>query len=138
MHKANQKAKRHANGARFISFFRAGFWLSWNFIRAAIKSGFSTGRLIVWMPKPMRSGLCTMEYRGVDGYPLALLGMMITLTPGTTMVDIDTQAQRMTLHLLDINDKELIFAQIEQDYIRYLALWSEHEFLPIYSLKEVR
>lgn len=118
---------------RWLLLSQAGFRLGWNFIRAAMQSGISTGRLIIWLPKPMQSGLCTMQYQGLDGYPLALLGMMITLTPGTTMVDVDRKTQRMTLHLLDIHDKQQIFNQIEQDYIRHLAVWSGQKFAPIYS-----
>lgn len=110
--------------AKWVALSKAGIWLVWNFIKAAIQSGISTGRLIIWMPKNLQSGLCTLSYSDLNGYPLALLGMMITLTPGTTMVDLDRKSQTMTLHLLNINDKEQIFSQIEQDYIRHLAVWS--------------
>lgn len=103
----------------------AFFWLSVNFIKSAIQSGFDTARLIVFMPKNLQSGLCTMPYQNLDGYPLAILGMMITLTPGTTLIDIDQDQQLLTLHLLDLNDQESVIKQIQSEYIQYLSHWSK-------------
>lgn len=120
------RKKMSLSFSTLLALSKAASYLGWNFFKAAIQSGFSTGRLILWMPKDLQSGLCRMHYQELDGYPLALLGMMITLTPGTTMVDLDRNSQTMTLHLLNIADKEQIFAQIEQQYICHLAVWSSY------------
>lgn len=105
-------------------YLNAVFWLFVNFLKAAVLSGFSTGRLILFPPKNLQGGICEFPYQNLSGYPLALLGMMITLTPGTTMIEIDTQSQTLHLHLLDLSQKEQVFAQIQQEYVQYLSVWS--------------
>ena len=102
----------------------AFFMLNFHFLKAATLSGLVTAKLILLRPEQINSGTCSMPYDGLDGFPLVILGMMITLTPGTTLIEIDRQNQTMTLHLLDLDDQAILFEQIEQDYIRYLKLWS--------------
>ena len=104
----------------------AFLWLSVNFIKSAILSGVDTAKLILFMPKNLQSGLCTMPYQNLDGYPLVALGMMITLTPGTTLIDIDQDNQLLTLHLLDLNDKDAVVKQIQSEYIQYLSHFSHY------------
>lgn len=104
------------------------FWLSVNFIKAAVLSGFSTGRLILFPPKDLQGGICEWPYQDLSGYPLAILGMMITLTPGTTTIDVDIESQTLHLHLLDLSQKQQVFEQIEKDYLRYLLVWSLDDF----------
>lgn len=99
-------------------------WLSVNFIKSAILSGVDTAKLILLMPKNLQSGLCTMPYQNLDGYPLVALGMMITLTPGTTLIDIDEDNQMLTLHLLDLNDEDAVIKQIQTEYIQHLSQFS--------------
>ena len=101
-------------------------WLLFNFVKSAIVSGFDTAKLILFMPKNLQSGLCTMPYQNLDGYPLALLSMMITLTPGTTLVDIDVDKKLLTLHLLDMNDEAMVIKQIETEYIQHLRHFSRN------------
>lgn len=103
------------------------FWLSVNFIKAAVLSGFSTGRLILFPPKDLQGGICEWPYQNLSGYPLAILSMMITLTPGTTTIEVDTESQTLHLHLLDLSQKQQVFAQIEKEYLVYLSVWSMHE-----------
>ena len=100
------------------------FWLSVNFIKAAVLSGISTGRLILFTPKDLQGGICEWSYQDLSGYPLAILSMMITLTPGTTVLEVDAKSQILHLHLLDLSQKQQVFEQIEKEYLRYLKVWS--------------
>ncbi|MBN2866139.1 MAG: Na+/H+ antiporter subunit E [Thiotrichales bacterium] len=77
------------------------FWLSFYFVKSAVQSGFDTAKLIVFMPKNLQSGLCTMPYQNINGYPLAILGMMITLTPGTTLIEIDQEKKLMMAKVIN-------------------------------------
>lgn len=46
----------------------------------------------------------------------AVLGALVTLTPGTTVIDIDLQQRKMLLHLLDTRDLETAITTIRRDF----------------------
>jgi len=48
----------------------------------------------------------------------AILGAMITLTPGSTVVDIDVQKHKLLLHLLDAGSADAAIASIRHDFDR--------------------
>ena len=46
----------------------------------------------------------------------ALLGSMVSLTPGTTTIDIDMQRHELLLHVLDSSDSDAMVAGIRRDF----------------------
>ncbi|MGF1466948.1 MAG: Na+/H+ antiporter subunit E [Sandaracinaceae bacterium] len=81
------------------------------FLADVVLSGLTTAWLIV---RPGRGtptpGFLRMPFSGLDARGAAVLGGMITLTPGTTTLDIDLDAEtgqgELLLHLLDASDPE--------------------------------
>jgi len=73
----------------------------------------------------MDSGFAEMPYGKLSENTASLLGALITLTPGTTLVDIDTRSGVMVLHLLDLQAKDETFKAIQQDFCRYLKIINE-------------
>ena len=60
----------------------------------------------------------------------ALLGCLVTLTPGTTVIDIDMARHEMLLHLLDLSQAEATVASIRKEFEPYVTLLCnepEHE-----------
>lgn len=108
-----------------MQYIKAIFWLTVNFITAAVKSGVNTAYIILFKPNKLNSGLCEMAYSQLDGYQLVLLGMLITLTPGSTLIAIDREQKILTMHLLDLNLQEQTIAEINHHYIRHLAVWNQ-------------
>jgi multisubunit Na+/H+ antiporter MnhE subunit len=53
----------------------------------------------------------------------ALLGSMISLTPGTTVIDIDVAAREMVLHMLDMSDAASALAAIRRDFEPAVVAW---------------
>jgi multisubunit Na+/H+ antiporter MnhE subunit len=47
---------------------------------------------------------------------------MISLTPGTTTIDIDMERHEMLLHMLDTSDAASAVAGIRHDFERYLVI----------------
>ena len=107
-----------------LKYSFALFWLSINFIKATVASGVSTARIILFKPQNPNSGLCEMDYADLDGFPLVLLGMLITLTPGSTLIDINQEQKTMLIHLLDLDTETHTKQQIQHDYITHLMAWS--------------
>jgi multisubunit Na+/H+ antiporter MnhE subunit len=47
---------------------------------------------------------------------------MISLTPGTTTIDIDMERHEMLLHMLDTSGAASAVASIRHDFERYLVI----------------
>lgn len=108
-----------------MKYLVAILWLSFNFIKAALQSGFTTARIILWSPKNLNSGFCEMHYSELDGYQLILLGMLITLTPGSTLISINREQKTLQIHLLDLSSQQQTIQQIQHDYIAHLNTWNK-------------
>ena len=100
-----------------------------NFLKMAVISGFETARLILFGAKTLKSGIVVMPYEGLGENTTSLMGVLITLTPGTTLLNIDLIQKNLTVHMLDIDQKEQNLAQINRDYLPYLQTLSRKESL---------
>jgi hypothetical protein len=65
--------------------------LAFNFVKAVVVSGFDTARVIVRDPRAANSGTIRMPYGDLDAATASLLGALISLTPGTTMIAQDLE-----------------------------------------------
>jgi multisubunit Na+/H+ antiporter MnhE subunit len=81
-------------------------------------SGWATARLILAGGAKLQPGFARMSYEGLSETGAVALGLLITLTPGTTTVDIDPERRELLLHLLDTRDVEGALAAIRRDFVR--------------------
>lgn len=97
------------------------------FGRALLASGVQTVAHIV------RQGLATgtppaPSFVSIGFAPMrapgaALLGCMISLTPGTTVIDIDMSRRRMALHMLDASQAAAAVEAIRREFEPPLQCW---------------
>jgi multisubunit Na+/H+ antiporter MnhE subunit len=80
--------------------------LLWRFPFEVAVSGWSTGWLILTDGRRLHPGFARMSYGAINETGAVVLGLLITLTPGTTTVDIDPVRRELLLHLLDTRDVE--------------------------------
>lgn len=83
---------------------------------AIVRQGLSIGT-----PPPasfVRIGFAPMSAQGA-----ALLGCMVSLTPGTTVIDIDLRRREMVLHMLDARQTEAAVATLRRDFEPPLLAW---------------
>ena len=90
------------------------------FLWQIVASGVSTAWLIVRPGSRPQPALVRMSFSGLNETGAALLGCMITLTPGTTAIDIDMERGEMLLHLLDGADPATSLASVHEDFERPL------------------
>lgn len=85
-------------------------------IAAIVRQGLAIGT----PPPPafVRIGFAPMSARGA-----ALLGCMISLTPGTTVIDVDMPRRQMVLHMLDPSQAAAAVAAIRQQFEPPLLAW---------------
>ena len=94
------------------------FWLLLaNFGKDVLLGGARTTAIVLRGGKSARPGLVHMSYGDLSETAANLLAALITVTPGTTTVDIDLQREQFLLHLLDVEDAEATLASIESDYL---------------------
>jgi multisubunit Na+/H+ antiporter MnhE subunit len=104
----------------------AALLLLLRFLIAVVVSGAQTA-LVILRASAGRTGSPTsafvrLRFAPMDARGAALLGGMITLTPGTTTVDIDLERREMLLHVLDASDLDGLLAAIRRDFERYLVV----------------
>jgi multisubunit Na+/H+ antiporter MnhE subunit len=85
-------------------------------------SGVTTARIVLRRGPPPQAGLIRMGFAPMSETGTALLGCLITLTPGTTVIDIDVERHEMLLHLLDLSEAEATVESIREEFERYLTL----------------
>jgi multisubunit Na+/H+ antiporter MnhE subunit len=72
------------------------------FARELLLSTYNVSRAIVFEPvSRLRPGLFTLDSRGMNGFEILLLTHCITLTPGTTSVDVAKNRDWILVHALD-------------------------------------
>lgn len=89
------------------------------FLKAVVISGLQTIRIIVVTGvtgRRPKAGLVRMRFAPMTENGATLLGCLISLTPGTTTVDIDMERGEMLLHLLDVSGAEEAVAGIRADF----------------------
>lgn len=101
---------------------RAILLLLANLLKELALSGWSTARVILAPRGQVQPGFARLDYGDLGPTTASLLGMLVTLTPGTTVLDINTERQEILLHLLDSCQAEATLAAIERDFVRPLRV----------------
>lgn len=76
------------------------------FIGQVLVSGFDTAWQILRPDQRPVPGYIRMGYGPMTPRGAAVLGSLITLTPGTTTLDIDPERRELLLHMLDSSDPQ--------------------------------
>jgi multicomponent K+:H+ antiporter subunit E/multicomponent Na+:H+ antiporter subunit E len=106
---------------------RALLELLLRFAWAVVVSGLQTAWVIVRRGRRPAAGFVRMRFAPMSEAGAVLLGSLITLTPGTTTVDVDMERNELLLHLLDVSDAEGAVAQIREQFERPLLVWFGRE-----------
>jgi multisubunit Na+/H+ antiporter MnhE subunit len=100
--------------------FASAIGLVLRFVRAIFVSGLQTVVVILQSGRPggrpppvalVRVRIAPMNEQGA-----ALLGGMVSLTPGTTTIEIDMERHELLLHVLDASDTDALVDGIRRDF----------------------
>jgi multisubunit Na+/H+ antiporter MnhE subunit len=90
------------------------------FLRAVMISGIDTVVVILRTGRPGGApppvALLRVRFAPMRPQGAALLGSMVSLTPGTTTIDIDMEQRELLLHVLDASDVDGLVAGIRRDF----------------------
>jgi len=91
--------------------------LVWRLVRQMVLSAWATSVTILFASDAPRRGFARLEYADLSEAGAMLLAAMVTLTPGTSVVDIDTERGELLLHVLDTEDIESTLSAIRREFI---------------------
>ncbi|WP_157265662.1 Na+/H+ antiporter subunit E [Azohydromonas aeria] len=99
---------------------RAALALALHFVAAVPVSGLQTAGVILRSAlrrgAPPPSALVRMRFAPLSARGAALLSCMVSLTPGTTVIDVDMERRELLLHLLDASDAPALVADIRRRF----------------------
>ncbi len=87
-----------------------------------VRSNFAVARIVLGLvhDHKVNSGFLDIPLELRDPHGLAVLGMIVTSTPGTVWVDLAKDGSFVTLHILDLADEEYWINWIKGRYERPL------------------
>lgn len=112
-----------SGGATFTQALQAALVLLGRFVWALLLSGVQTAGVILRGGRGLPpAALIRMRFAPMSPAGAAILGSLITLTPGTTTLDIDMARRELLLHVLDASDPQAVVDGIRQDFERHLVV----------------
>ncbi|MGY6518406.1 MAG: Na+/H+ antiporter subunit E [Lysobacteraceae bacterium] len=99
-----------------MRFLTTGLVLLLRFLWQVVTSGITTAWVIVRPGQRPQPGLIRMRYDNLSDFGVSVMGCMISLTPGTTTIDIDTERRELLLHLLDASSASAAVAGIRREF----------------------
>lgn len=91
--------------------------LAWRFVSAMLVSAWATSRTILLDSDAPERGYARLAYDDLNEAGVMLLAVMVTLTPGTSMIDIDSERRELLLHMLDCRDIETVLDKLRRDFL---------------------
>lgn len=90
------------------------------FLKAVVISGFQTVQVILRSSlgerRPPPAAFLRVKFAPMSAQGASILGCMITLTPGTTTLDIDMEKREILMHVLDASDTNALVQGIREDF----------------------
>jgi multicomponent K+:H+ antiporter subunit E/multicomponent Na+:H+ antiporter subunit E len=103
---------------------RALLLLLTNLLKELALSGWSTARVILAPRGQVQAGFARLDYGNLGPDAASLLGLLVTLTPGTTSLEIDAERHEIRLHILDASQTEATLVTIRRDFVAPLRALS--------------
>jgi multisubunit Na+/H+ antiporter MnhE subunit len=85
------------------------------FLREFIRSNLTVARAVLFRPRDsLRPDFLSYDVTGLTRTEILLLAYAITLTPGSTAVEVSEDGRALTLHVFDIDDADAVRAGIDR------------------------
>lgn len=91
--------------------------LVWRFASAMLVSAWATSRTILMDSDAPERGYARLAYGDLSEAGVMLLASLVTLTPGTSTIDIDSERRELLLHVLDTRDIETVLEELRRDFM---------------------
>lgn len=104
-----------------VGFFK---WL-WSFISALVASQIRVATIILFPNKnPIHPGFLEFPIDGLNDVEIILLSHSISLTPGTTSVEVDKGNGKLLIHALEAGNPEKTRSEIKEQLLKPLMAFT--------------
>lgn len=86
------------------------------FLKELVLSNLSVFKVVVSPKLNMRPGIFALETELEKDWEITLLANLITLTPGTLVVDVSDDNKTLYIHAMDIDDVEQVRQDIKKSF----------------------
>jgi multisubunit Na+/H+ antiporter MnhE subunit len=91
--------------------------LAWRFVSAMLVSAWATSRTILMDSDAPHRGYARLAYEDLNTPGVMLLAALVTMTPGTSTIEIDSERRELLLHVLDSRDIETVLDTLRRDFL---------------------
>jgi multicomponent Na+:H+ antiporter subunit E len=85
------------------------------FVQQVLISNYAIAKAVFFRPLEMiRPNFITYDITGLTQWEILILSHLITLTPGTTSVDIEDDFKTLIIHVFDVEDPDVVRRQIDR------------------------
>lgn len=112
---------RHSWPRRALSFA----WFTLCFLRALIVANLQMVRVVLFRPvRSLAPGFIQYPLAGLSEFEVVVLTHCITLTPGTTSVEVSDDGRILLVHALDAGDPAGVCESIRRELEEPLLAWT--------------
>lgn len=98
---------------------------AWCFTRELILANLTVAKAVLFQPRSVLApGFVTYDLRGLTSFEIVVLTHTITLTPGTTSVEVSADQASLLVHALDARDPDAVRASIKSGLEAPLLRWT--------------
>lgn len=98
---------------------------AWCFTRELLLANITVARTVLLQPRSaLAPGFVTYDLSGLSPFEIVVLTHCITLTPGTTSVEVSPDHSTLLVHALDARDPEGVRASIRTGLEAPLLRWT--------------
>jgi multisubunit Na+/H+ antiporter MnhE subunit len=80
-------------------------------------AAWATSRTILVDGDAPDRGYARLAYGDLNEAGVMLLAALVTLTPGTSTIDIDAEQYELLLHMLDTRDIDTVLEELRRDFL---------------------
>jgi multicomponent Na+:H+ antiporter subunit E len=102
-----------------------GLWFAICFVQALVIANVQMVRVVLFRSIPdLTPDFITYPIAGLSTLEIVILSHCITLTPGTTSVEISKDRKHLLVHALDAGDPDAVRASIKKELETPLLAWT--------------
>lgn len=101
----------------FLKRLKVSWLLIWRLLYTVLLSAWDTSKIILTDSATPNRGVASFKYGDLSKPGVVVLSMFVSLTPGTSVLEIDTEQCVLVLHLLDTSNLESTMKSLENTFL---------------------
>lgn len=95
---------------KFLTFFLF-------YLKEVIKTNFIVAMEVVTPTHYMKPGFIELDVNDLDDSQLLIFCNLLTMTPGSMVVDVSEDKKTVLVHILYLEDEEVVKSEIQEQYL---------------------